>query len=161
MHENLIEYLPILIFIAFSIIICIGFVISAFVVGNQNPDPEKNAPFECGFDVFEEPYPNTKYSNEKKQREHWIKTAGPSSISAKQLRYVFSKQKINNFELVSGDVLKTIPKYLKTNKNLKISLLNIDLAFVEPTKCALDYLYDKVVKGGVILFDNYGESYLF
>ena len=54
LHENLIEYLPILIFIAFSIIVCIGFVISAFVVGNQNPDPEKNAPFECGFDVFED-----------------------------------------------------------------------------------------------------------
>jgi NADH-quinone oxidoreductase subunit A len=24
------------------------------VVGNQNPDPEKNMPFECGFDVFED-----------------------------------------------------------------------------------------------------------
>lgn len=109
-----------------------------------------------GFDVFNDIYPNTEFENEKKHRKHWIKTAGPSSISAKQLKHVFSEQKIKNFELVSGDVLKTIPKYLKTNKNLKISLLNIDLAFVEPTKCALDYLYDKVVKGGVILFDNYG-----
>ena len=35
-------------------IISIGFVISAFVIGNQNPDPEKNSPFECGFDVFED-----------------------------------------------------------------------------------------------------------
>ena len=51
---NLIEYLPILIFIIFAIIICIGFVFSAFVVGNQNPDPEKNSPFECGFDEFED-----------------------------------------------------------------------------------------------------------
>ena len=24
------------------------------MVGNQNPDPEKNMPFECGFDVFED-----------------------------------------------------------------------------------------------------------
>ena len=54
MNENLIEYIPILIFTVFAIIICIGFVISAFVVGNQNPDPEKNTPFECGFDVFED-----------------------------------------------------------------------------------------------------------
>ena len=38
----------------FAIAICIAFVASAFVVGNQNPDPEKNMPFECGFDVFED-----------------------------------------------------------------------------------------------------------
>ena len=44
--------MPIFIFIIFSIIISIGFVFSAFVVGNQNPDPEKNSPFECGFDQY-------------------------------------------------------------------------------------------------------------
>ena len=38
----------------FAIAICVAFVGSAFVVGNQNPDPEKNTPFECGFDVFED-----------------------------------------------------------------------------------------------------------
>jgi NADH-quinone oxidoreductase subunit B len=38
----------------FAIAICVAFVASAFVVGNQNPDPEKNTPFECGFDVFED-----------------------------------------------------------------------------------------------------------
>ena len=54
MNENLLNYLPILIFILFAIAICVAFVASAFVVGNQNPDPEKNKPFECGFDVFED-----------------------------------------------------------------------------------------------------------
>ena len=54
MNENLLNYLPILIFIMFAIAICVAFVASAFVVGNQNPDPEKNTPFECGFDVFED-----------------------------------------------------------------------------------------------------------
>ena len=54
LNENLLNYLPILIFILFAIAICIAFVVSAFIVGNQNPDPEKNTPFECGFDVFED-----------------------------------------------------------------------------------------------------------
>ena len=54
MNENLIEYLPILIFIIFASLICVAFVFSAFVVGNQNPDPDKNSPFECGFDAFED-----------------------------------------------------------------------------------------------------------
>lgn len=109
-----------------------------------------------GFDVFNDVYPNTQFENEKKHRKHWIKTAGPSSISIKQLEKVFFKQKIKNYDLVKGDVVKTIPKYLKKNKNLKICLLNIDLAFVEPTKAALEFFYDKMVKGGIILFDNYG-----
>ena len=54
MNNNLIEYLPILIFIVFAVIICTAFIISAFIVGNQNPDPDKNSPFECGFDAFED-----------------------------------------------------------------------------------------------------------
>ena len=40
-------------------------------------------------------------------------------------------------------------------QELKISLLNVDIDFVETTQCVLDNFYDKVVKGGIILFDNY------
>tara|TARA_B100001063_G_C16529630_1_gene435764 strand:- start:33 stop:710 length:678 start_codon:yes stop_codon:yes gene_type:complete len=107
-----------------------------------------------GFDVFEEPYPETKYSNEKKQREHWIKTAGGVSISKKNLERILKKKGIKNFELIKGDVLKTIPKFKKRN-NIKIALLNVDIDFVESTECVLYNLYENVVKGGVILFDNY------
>tara|TARA_X000000950_G_scaffold209510_1_gene251932 strand:+ start:1672 stop:2349 length:678 start_codon:yes stop_codon:yes gene_type:complete len=107
-----------------------------------------------GFDVFEEPYPNTKYSNEKKQREHWIKTAGGVSISKKNLEKILKKKGIKNFELIKGDVLKTIPKF-KKRKKVKIALLNVDIDFVESTECVLYNLYDNIVKGGIILLDNY------
>tara|TARA_B100001939_G_scaffold348186_1_gene373536 strand:+ start:2973 stop:3650 length:678 start_codon:yes stop_codon:yes gene_type:complete len=107
-----------------------------------------------GFDVFEEPYPQTKYSNEKKQRDHWIKTAGGVSISKKDLEKILKKKKIKNFELIKGDVLKTIPIF-KKRKNIKIALLNVDIDFVESTECVLYNLYENVVKGGIILFDNY------
>ncbi len=56
---------------------------------------------------------------------------------------------------MKGDVLKTIPKYIKKNPNLKISLLNVDIDFVETTQCVLENFYDKVSKNGIILFDNY------
>ena len=49
MDDNLIEYIPILIFMIFAILICVAFIFSAVLIGNQNPDPDKNAPFECGF----------------------------------------------------------------------------------------------------------------
>ena len=111
-----------------------------------------------GFDIFGDKYPNTLFINEKKHREHWIKTAGHSSLSKKQLELIFKKKKIKKYELIKGDILETVPKYVAKNRNLKISLLNIDVAFVEPTECALNYLYDKVAKNGIILFDNYGGT---
>jgi hypothetical protein len=107
------------------------------------------------FDVFSNKYPNTKFKEDKIQRKHWIKTAGSSSISSNQLKYVFKKNSINNFQLISGDVLKTVPKFKKNNPGLKISLLNIDIDFIEPTLVCLNHFYDCVSKGGVILLDNY------
>ena len=116
-------------------------------------DPKKNKL--VAFDVFSDDFPNTNYKNEKKQRLHWIKTAGGSSIGITQLDKIFKKKMINNYELVKGDVLKTIPIYLKNNPNFKISLLNVDIDFVETTECVLNNFYDKVSKGGIVLFDNY------
>ena len=107
------------------------------------------------FDVFNDDFPDTNFKNEKIQRQHWIKTAGGSSIATSQLDKIFKKKKIKNYELIKGDVLKTIPKYVKKNPNLKISLLNVDIDFVETTKCVLENFYSKVSKGGIILFDNY------
>ena len=74
-----------------------------------------------GFDVFEEPYPQTKYSNEKKQRDHWIKTCRWSIYIKKRFRKNI-KKKIKNFELIKGDVLKTIPIF-KNEKILKLLFL--------------------------------------
>ena len=115
--------------------------------------PKKNKLI--AFDVFSDDFPNTNFKNEKIQRKHWIKTAGGSSIAINQLSSIFKKKKIKNFELIKGDVLKTIPKYLKKNPKLKISLLNVDIDFVETTECVLDSFYGRVSKGGIIIFDNY------
>lgn len=107
------------------------------------------------FDVFSDNYPNTSYKEDKAQREFWIRTAGGSSIGSNQLKKILNEKKIKNFQLIPGDVLKTIPNFKKKNPGLKISLLNIDIDFVEPTICVLENFYDNVTKGGIILFDNY------
>jgi hypothetical protein len=108
------------------------------------------------FDVFSDVFPTTKYQEGKKDRKDWVKNAGSSSISRKQMSKVFKKQNTKNFELIAGDITKTLPKYIKKNPKLKISLLNIDIDFVESTFCSLEYLYPRVSKGGIILLDNYG-----
>ena len=70
-------------------------------------------------------------------------------------------------ELVKGDVSKTIPQYVKDHPGLRISLLHLDLDLYEPTKVALEYLFPRVVAGGIVLLDEYamegfpGESAAF
>ena len=119
----------------------------------------KNSSKIIAFDVFSDDFPNTKYKEDKIIRKNWIKNAGSSSISIKQMQKVFKNQKTENFELVPGDITKSLPRYIKKNPHLKISLLNIDIDFVESTYCALEYLYPRVSKGGVILLDNYGYAH--
>lgn len=109
-----------------------------------------------GFDVFGDEYPHTAYQEDHAQRERWIREAGPRSISKAQLETIFGQLGVKNFELVAGDVTQTLPEYVREHPELRISLLNIDIDFVESTLCSLEQLYPRVMPGGVILLDNYG-----
>jgi len=48
------EYLAIAVFFAIAIGLSSAFVVSAFIFGNQRPDSEKMAAYECGFDAFDD-----------------------------------------------------------------------------------------------------------
>lgn len=111
------------------------------------------------FDVFSDEYPDTAYKEDQNQRDSWIATAGASSISTSQLDETFKKRNITNFELIAGDVLKTIPAYAEKHPELRISLLNIDLDFVEPVQCVLEHFYDRMAPKGIIIIDNYGAAH--
>jgi len=109
-----------------------------------------------GFDNFDDVYPDTEWEEDQTQREKWMATAGSDSITVEQLKSVFDKKGFSNYEFIQGDLTKTLPKYVKNNPQLKVSLLNIDIDFVEPTYCCLDNLFDRIVPGGIISLDNYG-----
>lgn len=57
--------------------------------------------------------------------------------------------------LIIGDVLETLPKFLDENPGLRLSLVYFDVDLYEPTKKALELLYPRVVEGGVLCFDEY------
>lgn len=61
---------------------------------------------------------------------------------------------IPKIELIKGDATKTIPEYIKNNDHLLVALLYLDFDIYEPTKVALEYLYDRVVSGGIVVFDE-------
>ena len=50
----LLEYLPIFIFLVFALIFAGIMLGIGFTFGPHNPDAEKNSPYECGFEAFED-----------------------------------------------------------------------------------------------------------
>lgn len=108
-----------------------------------------------GFDIFGK-FPNTGFAADKAQRDNFIEEAGESSISKKQLLSVIKRKGLKiPIELVAGDVLKTVPEYIKSHPNLKIALLNLDTDIYEPAVTILKYLYPHIVKGGILISDDY------
>lgn len=107
-----------------------------------------------GFDVFGR-FPKTRFKPDRKYREEFIRQTGGKSISEGELKNVLKYKNIVNCELIKGDICKTVPKYIKENPDLKISLLHIDTDIYEPAKVILEYLYCKVVNRGVIVLDDY------
>lgn len=47
------HYFPILIFIAVGIVFGVFPILAGRILGPKNPDPEKESPYECGFEPFE------------------------------------------------------------------------------------------------------------
>lgn len=61
---------------------------------------------------------------------------------------------VPKIELIRGDAIKTIPKFVIDNPHVLISLLFLDFDLYEPTKVALDELVPRMPKGAVIAFDE-------
>ncbi len=108
-----------------------------------------------GFDTFGK-VPPTEFKDDKKYLQRFISTAGTEALSTEALEHILDAKKITNTELVAGDVVKTVPQYLRDNPHLKIALLHIDTDIYEPAKTILETLYNRVVRGGIIAFDDYG-----
>lgn len=58
--------------------------------------------------------------------------------------------------LIKGRVQDTLKPFLDQTPGLRISLLHFDLDLYEPTYYTLNMLWDLIVPGGVIIFDEYG-----
>jgi hypothetical protein len=63
---------------------------------------------------------------------------------------------IDRIKFIKGDVVNTIPDFVTNQGNgLKIALLNMDVDLYLPTKTALEYFVPRMVKGGIIILDEY------
>ncbi|MBD3166973.1 macrocin-O-methyltransferase [bacterium] len=69
---------------------------------------------------------------------------------------------LNGFEswvhLVKGDVQQTVPQFLEERKDVRFSFIYIDMDLYAPTVSAVKALYPKLLKGGIMVFDEYNTA---
>lgn len=112
-----------------------------------------------GFDSFGKfPLGEVKLSEDEEFVKKFV-GGGGDSISIEELKNILNKKKIENYELVKGNIFESLPEFLDKNKEIKISLLHLDMDTYEPTSFALSLLSERMVKGGVIVVDDYNSVF--
>lgn len=121
------------------------------------PNSNKNI---IGFDIFD-PQNSATVLNKDNANDKENMNIVYSRISNEDRTLESVTQKLNNmgfhkkWDLIEGDVEDTLPKFISENPGLRISLLYIDVDIERPTYVALKYLWDRVLPGGIIVFDEY------
>ena len=112
-----------------------------------------------GFDFFDNSFVNSLDGIDKETMsevfsrcETEINDISINTIKNKILNSGFDEEK---FTLVKGDVIKTTKEFVKDKPGFRISILYLDLDLYEPTYETLVNLWDYIVDGGIVVFDEY------
>jgi len=89
-----------------------------------------------------------KYSSEKEMIRS--KKMGYTKDIYESVKETFKDFK--NVKIIKG----AVPDTLEEVKSSKVAFLSIDMNCVLPERAALEYFWDKLVKGGIIILDDYG-----
>lgn len=108
-----------------------------------------------GFDAFGK-FPRNDIRREADLQfiSQW-ESEGGDGISIEEANMIIKRKGFDNIDLVLGDVRNSLPTFLDSRPEVRISLLHLDMDVAEPTKLGLDLLYEKVVPGGIIMIDDY------
>ena len=58
-------------------------------------------------------------------------------------------------KLVEGDIGETIPRFADENPGVRFSLIHFDCDLYKPTKIAIEKLWPRLSRGGIMIFDEY------
>ena len=113
-----------------------------------------------GFDMFGN-FPHRReargggIASDKKFIDKWNEQFDNEFLSKDEIAQAISDKNIGNVELIEGNILDTLEPYIEKNPQLRIALLHIDVDVYEPAKFALNKLFNRIVRGGVVVFDDY------
>lgn len=113
-----------------------------------------------GFDIFDTHSANNILEldgeHDKSNMEYVYKKVESSELTIENVNKRLSNMNIDKkYLLEQGDVAVTLPIFLKNNPGLRVSLLYIDVDIERPTYYSLKYLWDRILPGGIIVFDEY------
>ena len=113
------------------------------------------------FDTFEAVFPQAR-ADEKASADHHMQTYDVTAYE--MLSEAVKRQGLSNrVEIVRGDITETMPALVADRPGLRVSLLHCDLDVYAPTLTVLQNMWPRVVRGGIVVFDeyavdNWGES---
>jgi len=113
-----------------------------------------------GFDIFDATDPNTTLQNDSlndiSEMKKIYDRVDVFDLSIEAVRARLEGMNLPcNFILVKGDVETSIPAFLSDNPGFRISLLYLDADLERPTYLALSHLWDRIVPGGLVVFDEF------
>ena len=86
-----------------------------------------------------------------------FETTAGTGLTRDELNSVLIDKGYKNFDLIEGNVFDSLEKFINENAESRISLLHLDMDVAEPTEYVLNKLYKRVVKGGLIVIDDYND----
>jgi hypothetical protein len=86
-----------------------------------------------------------------------FESEGGPGLAITDLERILSKKGFSNIELIKGDISSTLPELLQVNPQLRFAAVHFDLDVYPITKFALGLVWERVVHGGYLIFDDYGS----
>jgi hypothetical protein len=110
-----------------------------------------------GFDAFGEFPRNEGNTDSDYGFIDQFERAGGDGLSLQETLDVIQGKGFTNVELIKGDILETLPKFLAEHPEYRFAALHFDMDVYSPTKIALEILWERVVPGGILIFDDFGS----
>lgn len=122
-------------------------------------EPFNNTRNIVSFDTFEGYVETTGLNISKAEIDKYqVSKNWVEQLSAVQLMHKDINNSVTNFKNIKGDILTTLPEYLKTN-NEPIAMVYYDIATYDTLKFTFETLLPHIVKGGIFILDDYGHQY--
>ncbi len=65
----------------------------------------------------------------------------------------------NKIQLVKGNIEETLPMFLEERTDIRFSFVYLDVDLYSPAKLGIELLYPKLLKGGIMVFDEYNTMH--